>query len=132
MPSTTAAPGPCIDAPRAATPLVEANSRFVSNSQRIAPFTAEYARSAPSFDPENTTPGMTVTAADCAAVQPRPAAQTGFAGAAYQARSPVARLTACRPPGCGEVMSDTPKYARSPSAEAPHSIPPSTPPCPAR
>jgi hypothetical protein len=47
----------------------------------------------PSFDPENTAPGIAVTAADCAALQPRPAAHVTVAGGAAQTRSPVASAT---------------------------------------
>src|SRR5688500_10174261 len=109
MPPATTGPGPIIDAPRAGTPLTVVNSRFVSNSQRIAPSAVEYTRNAPSFDPAKTAPGITVTAADCAALQPRPLPQAGGRGAANHARWPVASVTACRPPGCGWVMSDTAK-----------------------
>ena len=80
MPSATTGPGPIIEAPRPGTPLTVVNSRFVSNSQRIAPSVVEYTRNAPSFDPEKTAPGITVTAADCAALQPRPVPQTGGLG----------------------------------------------------
>jgi len=82
MPPATTGPGPIIDAPRAGTPLTVVNSRFVSNSQRIAPSAVEYTRKAPSFEPEKTAPGITVTAADCAALQPRPVPQTGGRGGA--------------------------------------------------
>src|SRR5688572_5062486 len=109
MPPATTGPGPIIEAPRAPTPLTVVNSRFVSNSQRIAPSAVEYTRNAPSFDPEKTAPGITVTAADCAALQPRPLPQTGFWGGANQARWPVASATAWRPPGWGWVISDTAK-----------------------
>ena len=83
-----------MDAPRAGTPLMDSNSRFVSNSHTIEPVAAEYARSEPSFEPENTAPGIIVTAADCAALHPRPLAQVGCAGGANQTRSPVVRRTA--------------------------------------
>src|SRR5437764_1501309 len=98
----------------------------------IAPSFAEYARNAPSFDPEKITPGITVIAADCAALHPRPVPHFGAGGGVNQTRSPVARLTPCNPPGCGRVMSDTGKYAFCASTADPHSIPPNAPPCPAR
>ena len=86
-------------------------ARLLSNSQTIAPFFVEYARSAPSFDPEKTTPGITVRAADCAALQPRPAAHVSGCGGVYQTRSPVASATAWRPPGFASEMSEFAKYA---------------------
>jgi hypothetical protein len=86
MPPATTGPGPIIDAPRPATPLTVVNSRFVSNSQRIAPSLVEYTRNAPSFDPEKTAPGITVTAADCAALHPRPVPHAGGRGGASHAR----------------------------------------------
>src|SRR5678815_3414359 len=98
MPPATTGPGPIIEAPRPATPLTVVNSRFESNSQRIAPSAVEYTRNAPSFDPENTAPGITVTAADWAALQPRPVPHAGGRGGVNQARCPVASVTACSPP----------------------------------
>lgn len=64
MPSTTTGAGPFIDPPCAFTPLSVSNARLVSNSQMIAPSRVEKARIAPSIDPENTTPGIAVMAAD--------------------------------------------------------------------
>src|SRR5712671_1310400 len=128
IPPATAGPGPSIDAPLAGTPLTVGNSRFVSNCHTISPFATEYIRSEPSTEPDNTAPGMAVIAADWAALQPRPVPQVGGGGCATQTRSPVARATACRPPGRGCVMSETAKYTLSASAAAPHSIPPRTPP----
>src|SRR5687767_9068065 len=109
MPPATAGPGPPIDAPVAGTPFTAVNARFVSKDQITSPVAVEYARRAPSNDPENTTPGITVSAADCAALQPRPAAQATGGGAAVHSGAPVATFTACRPPGCGCVRSDTAK-----------------------
>src|SRR6266481_6479840 len=99
MPPATAAPGPSMDAPLAGSSFSVLNSRLVSNSQMTAPSVVEYARSAPSTEPEKTTPGITVIAADCAALQPRPLPHFGLGGGAYQTRSPVIRSTACNPPG---------------------------------
>src|SRR5580693_3736461 len=132
MPSTMTGPGPSIDAPLAATPFTVSNSRLVSASHKIAPLNVEYARNVPSFDPENTTPGMTLIAAACAALQRGPAVHLGGCGGAYQARSPLCRLTACNPPGAAPKISETAKYACSPSTADPHSMPPSAPPAPAR
>src|SRR5262245_34779593 len=106
MPPTIVGPAPCIDAPFAGTPFSVSNDRFVSNSQMIDPSFVENARSAPSFDPEKTAPGMTVAAAGCAALQPRPAAHLGGGGGVYQTRPPVATFTACMPPGFCEMMSE--------------------------
>src|ERR1043166_2961917 len=64
MPPEIAGPGPIIDAPWPLTPLTVSNSRFESNSQITVPSLVEYARRAPSFDPEKIAPGMTVSAAD--------------------------------------------------------------------
>ncbi len=57
--------------PFALTPFTVSNSRAVSTSHRIAPSFVEYARSRPPRSPENTTPGISVTAADCAGLHPR-------------------------------------------------------------
>src|SRR5262245_11764578 len=109
MPLATTGPGPIIDAPLAGTPLTDSNSRFESYCHRTSPFVVEYARSAPSLDPEKMTPGMSVTAADCATLQPRAVPHAAGGGAVYQTRSPVARLTACRPPGSGGRVSGNAK-----------------------
>jgi hypothetical protein len=74
------------DAPLAETPFTDGNSRLVSNSQITAPVAEAYARRAPSLDPENTTPGIAVTAADCAALQLLPLPHAGAPGAVNHAR----------------------------------------------
>src|SRR5882672_1133951 len=102
MPFATTGPGPSIEPPCALTPFPLSKSRFVSKVQTIAPVLLSYARTAPSAEPANTAPGIEVTAADCAALHPGPLTQTGAGGAVYHARLPVARLTACKPPGAGE------------------------------
>lgn len=95
MPPATVGAGPFIDPPFARTLFVVTNSRFVSKLQITDPFVVEYARTAPSFDGEKTTPGMEVTAENCALLQARLGLpQIGAAGAAYHARAPVARVTA--------------------------------------
>src|SRR5205823_6221272 len=102
MPSTTTGPGPSMEPPFALTSLTVSNGRFVSNSHNMEPSFAEYARMPPSAEPEKTTPGIAVTAADCAVLQTEAPAQSGGClGAVYQTRSPDARLTAWRPPGAG-------------------------------
>src|SRR5215510_7392654 len=109
MPLATTGPGPIIDAPLAGTPLIDSNSRLESYCNSTSPFAVEYARRAPSLEPEKMTPGINVTAADCATLQPRAVPQAAGGGGANHTRSPVARLTACRPPGLGVRMSDTAK-----------------------
>ena len=52
----------------------------------------------PSNEPEKTTPGIALIAADCAALQPGALAHFNGGGGANQVRSPVASLTACSPP----------------------------------
>src|SRR5262245_24148316 len=121
MPPATTGAGPFIEPPLAFTLLTVGNSRFVSNDQRIAPSFVEYARTAPSFDGENTTPGMTVIAENCALLHARLGMpHTGGCGGASHARAPSVNPTACRPPGSGAYSSTTGKYARSASAAMPH------------
>src|SRR5206468_9929817 len=74
---TTTAPGPSIEPPWALTPLTVGYSCFVLISQRILPVAEAYARRCPSSPPEKTTPGIAVTAADCAGVQPGTSPQPG-------------------------------------------------------
>src|SRR5476651_2073491 len=118
MPPAIVGPGPWIAPPPARTLFRVSNSRFVSNSQMTAPSLVECARSAPSFEPENSTPGMRVGAEISAALQPVALAHLSGGGGTYHARSPVARPTAWRPPGFGVRISETGKYARSPSTAA--------------
>src|SRR6059058_3462999 len=100
MPPAITGPGPYIDPPLARMPLTVVNSRLLLNDHTTDPSAVEYARSPPSFDGEKTTPGITVTAENCAPLQPRPGLpHSGTAGAANHARAPVARSTACSPPG---------------------------------
>src|SRR5438552_9226608 len=102
MPPATTGAGPFIDPPFALTPLTVANSRLVSKVQTIAPSLVEYARTAPSFEGENTIPGMAVTAENCAPLQARLGLpHSGGCGGAYHVRWPVASDTACSPPGAG-------------------------------
>ena len=62
------------------TPFSVSNSRLVSNSQITEPSLVECARSAPSFDPEKRTPGISVGAEISAALQPVPAAHLSGGG----------------------------------------------------
>src|SRR5438552_15139962 len=101
MPSTTMAPGPSMEPPFALTSFTVSNGRLVSNSHMIDPSLAEYARMPPSAEPEKTTPGMVVNAADCAVLHTEAPAQSGCFGGVYQTRSPVSRRTAWIPPGAG-------------------------------
>src|SRR5438094_8787359 len=70
IPPAVVGPGPLMAPPCPDTPLTVVNSRAVSKSQITRPSAVECARKCPSRDPEKTTPGMTVTAADCAGLQP--------------------------------------------------------------
>src|SRR5262249_44058471 len=100
MPPATTGAGPFIEPPFARKPLTVMKSRFASNVQTISPVFVEYARSAPSFDGEKTMPGMTVTAENCALLQPRfDLPQTGGGAGVVQAPFPLASATACSPPG---------------------------------
>src|SRR5215472_3688326 len=99
----------------------------------------------PSTDPEKTTPGMMVTAADCAGLQnARPSQEGGFAA---QILSPVTILIANSPPpllgsrtrrsprsneGLVKEMSELATYILRPSDAEPHWIPPSGLPVPTR
>src|SRR4029453_2515635 len=98
--------------------------RLVSNSQITEPSFVEGARRAPACEPEKSTPGRSVGAEMSAALHPVPAAHLSGSGGTYHARSPLVNVTACRPPGFGVRISDTGKYARSPSTAAPHCTPP--------
>src|SRR6185295_13858922 len=97
--------------PAAATPLTVSNETPVSTSQITRPVAVENARRWPSCEPENTAPGITVTAWDWAALQPRvPQLHTGFGGAVFQTVLPSAIRTAVSPPAplpVVSVMSDT-------------------------
>src|SRR5215475_9367245 len=110
MPPTTTGPPPPNDAPFALTPFTVVNSLFASNVQTICPSVDEYARSAPSTDPENTTPGMTVIAADCAPLQfGAGPLHTGAGAGVTHARWPLTRFTAWSPPGLSRRKSETAK-----------------------
>src|SRR5262249_56643455 len=98
-------PGPMMDAPFAGTWFTVSNWRLVSKPQTRDPSRVEYARSAPSTEPANSTPGMTVIATGWAALQPRPRAPhiNSVGGEAIQAAVPEVRFTACTPPGRGQL-----------------------------
>src|SRR6185503_3254109 len=113
----------------------------VSTSHNTAPVAAAYARRCPSTDPENATPGIALTAADCAGLQRGLSPQGG--GGVYQMRSPVSTRSANMPPprrGSAAVaivlgsvirpMSDSATYAVVRSAAEPHCTPPIVPPSP--
>src|SRR5262249_19433366 len=102
IPAATTGAGPFIDPPCALMPLTVGKSWLVSNVQSSEPSAAANARTAPSLLGENTAPSMTVTAENSAPLQARLGfPHAGGAGAENQARLPVARSTACRPPGSG-------------------------------
>src|SRR5580704_2631633 len=65
-------------------------------SQTIFPSAVEYARKCPSSPPENTSPGIAVTAADCAGLHPGRSPQPGCG--VRQTSSPVSSLRADSPP----------------------------------
>src|SRR5262245_1893733 len=106
-----------------------------------APVAVEYARRCPSTEPENTTPGIPVTAADCAGEQSVRSAAHGD-GLALQTIFPVFKSRAWRPPPllgsrtdrkpCGRVgsglllmpMSEMATKTFSPSDADPHWLPP--------
>src|SRR5690242_15804003 len=128
MPSETAAPGPSIAAPFALTPFTVVNSLFVSKLQTIVPSSVAYARMPPSPDPENTMPGTAVSAAPCAALQPRVVPHSFDSGCFDQTSSPVSIFTARIPPGVCDNVPLTPKYASLPSTAPPHCPPRPLPP----
>src|SRR5215472_15281647 len=113
----------------------------------ILPSAVEYARRWPSSELENTTPGMAVTAADCAGLHGRRVPQPG--GGVCQMRSPLSTRSAKRPPpfvgSTSETaslpplilvlrnsMSDNAAYILRPSVAEPHWMPPTVPPLPSR
>src|SRR5215471_18344127 len=96
MPPAMVGPAPSIAPPLPFTPFTPVNSCAVSNSQITLPSVAEYARRRPSTPPENTAPGITVTAADCAGLQEGRSPQSG--GGAAQTLAPVSTFRANRPP----------------------------------
>src|SRR5262245_979134 len=133
MPPATTGAGPFIDPPLALTPLTVLNAWLVSKVHTTDPSFVEYARTAPSFDGENTTPGMAVTAENCDTLHARfGLPHAGGGGGVYHARCPVASETACKPPGSGLQISATGTYACSPSTAIPHWMPPRPLPPPAR
>src|SRR5215831_13115457 len=73
----------------------------------ILPSLAAYARKWPSSPPENTTPGIAVTAADCAGLQLGLSPQPGCG--VFQAMAPVSGFSANRPqPVFGSSSNGTP------------------------
>src|SRR5579871_4331230 len=113
----------------------------------IFPSAEEYARRCPSSELENTTPGIAVTAPDCAGLQGRRLPQPG--GGVCQIRSPLSTRSAKIPPPLVESTSDTASlppltrvlrnsmsesaaYIFRPSVAEPHWMPPTVPPLPRR
>src|SRR5207244_2356519 len=97
IPPAVVGPGPLMAPPCPDTPLTVVNSRAVSKSQITRPSAVECARKCPSRDPEKTTPGMTVTAADCAGLQPLRVSGHG-GGSARHSCFPSASCNASSPP----------------------------------
>src|SRR5262249_49644333 len=87
---------PSIAPPAAFTPLTVVYSRAVSTSQMIRPSRAAYALKCPSTPPEKTTPGIAVTAADCAGLQPGLLLHPGCG--VVHATSPFSSVNANSPP----------------------------------
>src|SRR5580658_7848047 len=96
MPPAMVGPGPSMEPPLAVRPFTVLKSRAVSKSQITTPSRAAYALRWPSTDPENTTPGMAVTAADWAGLQLGRSPQDG--GAAAHTFLPLRTSKANRPP----------------------------------
>src|SRR5579864_5225132 len=146
MPPTTTGPAPSREPPRPGTPLTVWYGRAVSKSQITRPSSVLKPRRCPSTDPENTAPGIAVTAAGCAGLH------TAFdphgGGAAYHTFSPLAMRRAVSPPPCvgsggnptwmivpgGAFLtrSETAAYTFCPSLAMPHCTPPLVPPLPTR
>src|SRR4029450_6498809 len=115
----TAGPPTSIEPPRAGLPFTVSNSCAVSTSQITAPVVVEYARRCPSIDPENTTPGIAVTAADWAGEQlVRPSTQGDRL--ALQTILPDFRSSACSPPPFSGSRTD-----RNPSGNVESGLVPS-------
>src|SRR5215471_11951569 len=108
----------------------------------ILPSAVEYARKWPSRELENTTPGIAVTAADCAGLHGRRVPQPG--GGVCHMRSPLSTRSANMPPplvgstsdtaSCPPLirvlrnsMSDSSAYILRPSVADPHWMPPTVP-----
>src|SRR5579859_488356 len=85
----------------------------------------------PSIEPRNATPGIKVTGAGCAALQPGVETHAGFVGGVDQRIFPSVRRTATKPPpasGLPGSQSETPKYAVLLSLAPPQITPPCGPP----
>src|ERR1700723_181668 len=131
LPATTG-PLPLIEPPCAGTPFTVGNSGAGSKSHRILPSADEYARRCPSMAPENTAPGIAVTAASCPPLHPGLPSHGVFGGMVFHRSFPVRISMAARPPGGGGAapedvsveMSEFAAYTLVPSVADPHSIPP--------
>src|ERR1044071_3929206 len=97
MPPATTGPAPSSEPPVPGTPLVVVYGFAVSTSHSRLPSVVENARRWPSIAPENTTPGIAVTAAGCAGLQPGRGGAHGVPGAT-QAFDPSSTSSAVRPP----------------------------------
>src|SRR3954452_8762413 len=100
----------------------------------------------PSLDPENTTPGIAVTAADCAGLHPDGAfAAQGMPGVDHTVRPSEIANAVSPPPTAGSKTkrlvssgsvgllltgSEAAAYTRRPSVAMPHCTPPVGPPSP--
>src|SRR3984957_10643176 len=147
MPPATTGPAPSIEPPLAVTPFtVEYVCAAVSKSQSISPSSVLNARTCPSSEGENTTPGISVSAADWPGLQPGRGGSHGWLGA-YHAFEPSSRCSAVRPPPLAgsnvapptgpavfitPETSETAAYTFCPSLAMPHCTPPFRPPFPTR
>src|SRR5215469_2936074 len=91
----------------------------------------------PFVTPEKTTPGIAVTAADCACTHlgsRLPFVQGMAGGRVNHTGSPVSILTAASPPAFSapQLPSAFARYAKRPSVADPHSMPPPVLPKPTR
>src|ERR1700687_1262071 len=90
-------PAPSSEPPLAWIPFTVVYSFAVSKYHRISPSSVANARMWPSREPEKTTPGISVRAADWPGLQPGRGGLHGWLGA-YQAFPPSSRCKAVRPP----------------------------------
>src|SRR5579863_8617765 len=147
IPPATTGPALSIEPPLAGTPFtVEYVWPDVSKSQSISPSSVLNARTCPSSDAENTTPGISVSAADWPGLQPGRGGSQGWLGA-NQAFEPSSRCSAVSPPPFAgsnvapptgptvfitPLVSFTAAYSFCSSLAMPHCTPPFKPPFPTR
>src|SRR5581483_1089892 len=146
IPPATTGPAPSSDPPLVSTPFTAEKLLAVSKSHSTLPSSAAKARRCPSTEPEKTTPGIAVTACDCAGLQPGRGGSHGF-GAANQILVPSAGRNAVNPPPFAgsnfappmappgfstPAKSEVAAKTDCPSLAIPHCTPPFFPPSPTR